>query len=160
MAAVKGLGAGAKRKEESKASSPMGGEEEHSSATSDLTPYEWFTFRTADKGLKDKVSTAIAKLRANPTSRCPINFDRLDYLEDGLRCHWKQPRKVQVAWMFFHKRISKIFEPGEEWPHWWITGVPTACMPLHGPPAASGQGVGLPAASSDSAAPSGFERQC
>ena len=46
--------------------------------------------------------------------------------------------------MFFHRVISKIFESGEEWPHWWITGLPTA---------ASGQGVGLPAASSDSAAP-------
>ena len=78
----------------------------------DVELHSCFQFRTSSRALRDQVSTAVAKMKANPPQRCPLVWDTLVYTDHGLRCQWKNPRRTHTAWALFIESSSSSLEEG------------------------------------------------
>ena len=89
---------GARATEE--ASSPVNPDAMGATHVRDKREYVRFNFRTRPSELKERVQLAMTKMRENPSQRCPVAMDSVANTDDGFVCQWKQPRRLNVVWMF------------------------------------------------------------
>ena len=88
----------------------------------DETLHRAFQFRTGSSALREQLHLAFAKMKANPPQRSPLHLDSVVYTDDGLRCRWKEPRKVHTAWSFFHRVIKQLPGASLQGEAWGLAG--------------------------------------
>ena len=84
--------------------------------SADKNLYAAFNFRTRSSDLREQAWLSMAKMRDQPTQRCPLLLSATVHTDDGFECQWKEPRSLRVAWMFSTGRSRICLEQGKRGP--------------------------------------------